>query len=97
MQTEEGNCCLRWAQGVSHLTSLRGTAYKLQSEPELHDVTLACEDSQTMGAHKVFLAAVSPVFKYLLSKYPHPHTLIYVRAVHDSLLEEVSFYFTLFT
>ena len=97
MQTVEGNCCLRWPQGVSHQTFLRGTAYKLQSEPELHDVTLACEDSQTMGAHKVFLAAVSPVFKYLLSEYPHPHTLIYVRAVHDSLLEEVSFSFTLFT
>ena len=97
MQAVEGNCCLRWAQWVSHQTSLRGTAYELQREPELHDVTLACEDNQTMQVHKVMVAAVSPVFKYLLSEYPHPHTLIYVRAVHDSLLEEVSFSFTLFT
>ena len=86
MQAVEENFCLRWA---NHQNFLTGAARQLRREPEFHDVTLACDDNQIVQAHKVMLAAGSPVFRDLLRKHPHPHPLIYIRGVQSSQLEEV--------
>ena len=42
-------------------------------------MTLACEDSEQIEAHKVILAASSPFFEKILQRNKHPHPLIYLR------------------
>ena len=58
---------------------------QLRDEPDFTDVTLACEDGQLMEAHKVILAASSPLFQSLL-KGPKQLTsqLIYLRGVKSA-------------
>ena len=67
---------LFWAK---QQTFLSGADCKLQREPEFHNVTLVCNDNQTLQAHEVMLAADSIVFRGLLRKHPHAHPLIYMR------------------
>ena len=43
---------------------------------DLSDVTLATEDNDQRGDHKVILAASSPFFKGLLHKNPNIHPLL---------------------
>ena len=45
---------------------------------DLSDVTLATEDDGRLSAHKVILAACSPLFKRLLQKNPNGHPLLYL-------------------
>ena len=47
------------------------------------DVTLACVDGE-IGAHKVILSSVSPVFKRLLSKKFYKHPYLYLRGMRYS-------------
>ena len=42
-------------------------------------MTLACEDGQTMEAHKIILASSSPFFEKILHNSKHPNPLIYLR------------------
>ena len=46
-----------------------------QISMDLSDVTLATEDNDQRGDHKVILAASSPFFKGLLHKNPNIHPL----------------------
>ena len=50
-------------------------------QPKFHGVTLACDDSLTIQAHKVMLVDISTVSRGLLRKYPHQYLLVYVRGV----------------
>merc|ERR1712142_1359684 len=43
------------------------------------DVTLVCDDSQQLSAHKVVLSAFSDFFKTILQRNPHQHPLIYLK------------------
>ena len=45
------------------------------------DVTLACDDGKLVKAHKVILAASSPLFQDLLKRNKHSHPLIYMRGM----------------
>ena len=72
---------------ASHQAFLSGAARQMRREPEFTDVTLACDDNQSIHAHKLMLAAGSPVFRDILRKHPHP--LIYIRGVNSSQLEEM--------
>ena len=59
----------------------------LRNDVDFADVTLACEDSHQIKAHKVVLAAASPFFQNILKKNQQPHPLIYMRALKsDSFL-----------
>ena len=60
-----------------------GIATRSSSQTELHDVTLACYDDQTIQAHRVMLGAVSPGCDGFLRKTPHPHPLIHMRGATD--------------
>ena len=53
----------------------------LRSDEEFTDVTLACEDGQQIGAHKVVLTTSSPLFRNLLKSNRHQHPLIYMRGI----------------
>ena len=61
------------------------TFRQLRDKQDFTDVTLACEDGQLMEAHKVILAASSPLFQSLL-KGPKQliSQLIYLRGVKSA-------------
>ena len=58
------------------------------------DVTLACDDGKLVEAHKVILAASSPLFQNLLKRSKHSHPLIYMREMKlEDLLSILDFMF----
>lgn len=64
---------------------------ELRRQTHFCDVTLACEDNQ-LKAHKVILAACSPVLNKLLTLNPHQHPLLYLRGVkYKELVNLVDF------
>ena len=70
--------CLQWNDFQENIKKAFGN---LREDNNFADVTLACEDGQQVEAHKVILAASSPLFKILLGRNKHPHPLIYMRRV----------------
>ena len=68
--------CLQWNDFKENANSAFG---KLRDDEEFSDVTLVCEDSQQMEAHKVILSSSSPFFEKMLKKSKHPHPQIYLR------------------
>ena len=68
--------CVRWDDFKEDLNS---TFQRLRADKEFTDVTLACEDGQQMEAHKVILAASSPLFEKILQRSKHSHPLIYLK------------------
>ena len=76
--------CLKWNDFTTNIsTSLK----EFKDDQKFSDVTLATADKQAIKAHKVVLAASSPVFKNLLRQNNHPHPLIYLKSVPASRLE----------
>ena len=70
--------CLKWNDFQENFLS----GFKdLRSDEEFTDVTLACEDGQQIGAHKVVLTTSSPLFRNLLKSNRHQHPLIYMRGI----------------
>ena len=55
----------------------------LRQDRDFADVTLACEDGQQIDAHKVILAASSPVFQSMLKRNKHSHPLIYMKGLRS--------------
>ena len=51
---------LQWDEFKDNVNSAFGN---LREDTDFSDVTLACEDGQQVSAHKVILAASSPVFQ----------------------------------
>ena len=65
---------------------------ELWLDTDLSDVTLATEDGGQLSAHKVILAACSPLFKRLLQKNPNSHPLLYLMGVQQSQLQHLLSY-----
>ena len=61
-------------------------------DTDLSDVTLATEDDGRLSAHKVILAASSPLFKRLLQKNSNSHPLLYLMGVKLSQLQQLLSY-----
>ena len=53
---------------------------ELQTENDLCDITLACEDRQ-IKSHKFVISAFSPVLRSILKLHQNPHPLIYLRKI----------------
>ena len=70
--------CLQWNDFQNIVSSAFGD---LKDNPDLTDVTLACEDGKQLEAHKMVLASTSPFFMELLKRNRHPHPLIYMRGI----------------
>jgi len=81
--------CLRWNDFESNVS----TAFRdLREEKDFFDVTLACDDSSQVAAHKVILAACSPFFRDVLRRNPHSHPLLYLKGVkYKELLSVLNF------
>ena len=70
--------------------NLNSSFKSLREDSMFTDVTLACEDGKRrVEAHKIILAASSPMFQNLLSGNKQPCQLIYLRGVQLKDLEAV--------
>ena len=78
--------CLNWNDFQDNVKSAFGN---LRDDQDFADVTLACEDGQKIEAHKVILAASSPVLQNLLNLNKHPHPLIYMRGMKSEDLSAI--------
>ena len=81
---EPEKLCLQW----NDFQANTNVAFRsLREDNDFNDITLACEDGTQVEAHKVVLAASSPVLQNLLKKNKHSHPLIYMRGMksHDLL------------
>ena len=84
--TQSEKFCLKWNDFDQNVSS----AFKLlREEKDFFDVSLVCEDSGQVEAHKVVLAACSPFFKEVLRRNPHQHPLIYLKGVKFSDLASI--------
>ena len=78
--------CLRWNDFESNLS----VAFRdIRAEEDLFDITLACEDTSELRAHKLILSACSPFFRNLLNRLPHQHPLLYLKGVKQRDLDAV--------
>ena len=85
MNTSE-KFCLKWNDFKENVSAAFGS---LREDCEFADVTLACEDGQQVEAHKVILAASSPLFQNLLRRNKHAHPLIYMRGTESTHLKAI--------
>jgi len=77
--------CVRWNDFEANFS----VAFRdLREAKELFNVTLACDEDQ-IQAHKVILAACSPLFHSILQRNPHDHPLLYFKDVKLSNLQLV--------
>jgi len=78
--------CLKWNDfQANYCQSLRD----LRSDQEFADVTIACEGDVQIEAHKIILSASSPFFKSVLKKNKHPHPLLFLKGLKNSLLVSI--------
>ena len=81
--------CLQWNAFQDNVKTAFGN---LRDTSDFVDVTLACEDGRQIGAHKVVLAASSPIFQRILKGNKHNHPLIYMRGIKsDDLTAMIDF------
>ena len=78
--------CVQWADFRENIDS---AFERLRYDKVFADVTLACEDGQQMDAHKVILAASSPIFEEILQKSKHPHPMIYLRGFQSKHIASI--------
>ena len=78
--------CLKLNDFQDNICSVLGS---LRQDRDFADMTLACEDGQQIDAHKVILAASSPVFQSMLKRSTHPHPLIYMRGLTSEDLRTI--------
>merc|ERR1712240_87881 len=78
--------CLKWNEFGNNTSS---TFYDLWQDTNFSDVTLVGECNNKITAHKVILAASSPVFKNILNQNIHPRPIIYMRGIEAKFLVSI--------
>ena len=84
MECESYN--LNWAEFNSYTSK---TFKDLLTDQIFSDVTLVCDDDETIQAHKVILSACSPFFSRILTKNQHNHPLVYLSDVNLNELKAI--------
>ena len=82
--------CLQWNEFKENVVSAFEDLRKLD---DFSDVTLACGDGETKAAHKVVLAASSPVLQNILRQNKHSHPVIFLRSVKSADLVAILDFF----
>ena len=81
--------CLKWNDFQENITS---AFESLREDLEFTDVTLVCQDSQQVAAHKAILVSSSPFFRDVLKMNKHPHPVIYMRGLkYEDLVAIIDF------
>ena len=78
--------CLKWNDFQNNISTVFGS---LRENTEYADVTLACEDGHQVEAHKIILAASSPLLKNILIRNKHSHPLIFMRGMKSNDLTAI--------
>ena len=60
-----------------------------QNSKDFTDVTLATNDGHQVGAHKIILTALSPVFRNMLQDNQHVQPIIFLRGVNQEQLSAI--------
>ena len=80
-------CTLTWHTYPDHL---RGMMREMMTSEDFADVTLVCDDRKVRKAHRIILAAFSPVFKDILQIHSHSnHPVIYLMGIQYSEIESI--------
>ena len=82
MNTEK--FCLKWDDFQENIAG----SFKDLKE-DFCNVTLTSEGNHQIKAHRVILAASSPLFRDLLRKNPHSHPLLYMRRINTKDLVSI--------
>lgn len=69
--------CLRWNDFEQNII---GAFRDLRTDRDFFDVSIVCKDD-TFQAHRVILAACSPVFREMIRHCSHHHPVLYLRGV----------------
>ena len=69
--------CLKW----KFSDTISQYYQELKESKNFSDVTLACEEGAVFSAHKIILAAASPVLNGILLSHQHSNTFIYMKDV----------------
>ena len=78
--------CLKWNDFQVTVKNAFGS---FRESRDFADVTLACEDGYQIEAHKVVLAASSPMLQDILRRNKHSYPLIYMRGVKSDNLASI--------
>ena len=78
--------CLKWNDFQVTVKNAFGS---FRESRDFADVTLACEDGYQIEAHKVVLAASSPMLQDILRRNKHSYPLIYMRGVKSDDLASI--------
>ena len=70
--------CLNWQE---FQTNALGSLQEAKDNSEFCDVTLISEDGQNTKAHQLILSASSNIFKSMLTGFPSPKPLIFLRGI----------------
>ena len=68
--------CLKWNDFQQNII---GSFSELRMDTDFSDVTLVCEEDQSIEAHRIILTACSPFFSTVLKRNKHSHPMIYMR------------------
>ena len=68
--------CLKWNDFQDNI---RASFSSLREDQDFTDVTLVCDDNQSVEAHKVILSASSPQLRDMMKQNKHSNPLIYMR------------------
>lgn len=82
------NFCVKWDDFEANITE---RFHELRENSEHFDVTLCCDNgTDTLPAHKVILAACSPLFrKILYHQKDHQNLFLYLKGIHIKELQAV--------
>jgi hypothetical protein len=78
--------CLKWHDFETNISQGFRDIYNAK---DFLDVSLVCEGSSLLQAHKVVLSACSSVFYEILQNHPHQHPLLYMKGVRFSDLQSI--------
>ena len=78
--------CLRWNEFQANLC---GTFSKLRMDNNFADVTLVCQEGKQIKAHRVILAASSPLLASILMNFQEPNPMIFLRGVSTKNLKSM--------
>ena len=76
--------CLQWN------TTIRSNLREIRETSEFFDVTLCCDNGvDTVKAHKVIMAACSPLFRRILVQNNHQNPFLLLKGIHFKELQNV--------
>ena len=85
--TSEEQFCLRWND---YHESMVATLQELRNQDDFVDVTLLCEGSAEIRAHKLILSACSDFFRSLLKRMPATNAHNPVIVLWDIVRDDVN-------